>query len=236
MANETRQVAIITGAGSGIGRAVAQNLAGRGWRLALVGRREDPLVETAALLVEGAVCMTIAADVGIAEQALAMVDAVVGAFGRLDALVNNAGYAPMLPIERNTPEVMDEVFRTNALGPGYTIARSWPVFQRQRSGCVINVSTLGTLDPFPGFFAYAAAKSAVNSMVRSCAREGRAHGIRAFAVAPGNVETAMFRSNFPESKVPRSSCLSPQDVAALIMACIEGEHDARCGETLTIVP
>jgi NAD(P)-dependent dehydrogenase (short-subunit alcohol dehydrogenase family) len=227
-------VAIVTGAGSGIGRETAVQLAHRGWRLGLVGRREEPLLETAALLVEGARSMVIAADVGVADQAGAMVDAVVARFGRLDALVNNAGFAPVTPIARNTPSLIDEVYRVNALGPAYAIVRAWPVFVRQRSGCVVNVSTIGTIDPFPGFFAYAAAKAAVNLMARSCAVEGRSVGVRAFAVAPGAVETPMLRANFPESAIPRSACLAPADVARLIVACIGGEHDRRNGETITI--
>jgi NAD(P)-dependent dehydrogenase (short-subunit alcohol dehydrogenase family) len=68
---------------------------------------------------------------------------------------------------------------------------------------------MGTIDPFPGFFGYAAAKAATNLMALSCANEGREFGIRAFAVAPGAVETAMLRSLFPESKLPSSQTMKP---------------------------
>jgi NAD(P)-dependent dehydrogenase (short-subunit alcohol dehydrogenase family) len=234
MTSDQPRVALVTGAGTGIGRATAMLLAERGCRVVLVGRRAEPLRETAALLVEGAQSLAVEADVGVPEQAMGMIDAAVAHFGRLDVLVNNAGYAPRLPIERTTPQIIEQVYRVNALGPAWAIARAWPVFRRQGSGCVVNVSTLGTIDPFPGFFAYAAAKAAVNLMARSCAKEGRAIGVRAFAVAPGAVETAMFRAAFSETEVTRSACLSPEEVARLIVACVEGEHDARSGETITI--
>jgi NAD(P)-dependent dehydrogenase (short-subunit alcohol dehydrogenase family) len=234
MPSGTPNVALITGAGSGIGRATALLLAERGWRLALVGRREELLRETAALLVEGARSMVIAADAGVAEQIQRTVDAAAAHFGGLDALVNNAGLAPNAPIADTTPDMIDEVYRVNALGPAYAIAHAWPIFQRQLSGCVVNVSTIGTLDPFPGFFAYASAKAAVNVMAQSCANEGRAIGVRAFAIAPGAVETPMLRANFPESRIPPSACLSAQEVAAVIVGCIEGRYDDRVGQTITI--
>jgi NAD(P)-dependent dehydrogenase (short-subunit alcohol dehydrogenase family) len=225
-------VALVTGAGSGIGRATAVLLARHGWNVALCGRRRAPLAETAALL--GSASEVITADVGNAADAARMVESAVSRFGRLDALVNNAGYAPLLPIDRTTPEVIDEVYRVNALGPAYAIARAWPVFVRQRGGCIVNVSTLGTFDPFPGFFAYAAAKSAVNSMARSCAKEGVAHDIRAFAVAPGAVETAMLRAIIPESSLPRSATLAPEGVARVIVDAVTGRYDDRNGDTITV--
>jgi NAD(P)-dependent dehydrogenase (short-subunit alcohol dehydrogenase family) len=158
----------------------------------------------------------------------------VDRFGRLDNLINNAGLAPMLPIERTTPEVISEVFRVNTLGTAYAIHAAWPVFQRQRSGCIINLSTLGTIDPFPGFFAYAAAKAAVNLMTKVCASEGAPIGVRAFAIAPGAVETEMLRAIIPESVVAPEQTLPPEAVADVIAACIRGDRDAENGGVITL--
>jgi NAD(P)-dependent dehydrogenase (short-subunit alcohol dehydrogenase family) len=174
------------------------------------------------------------ADIGDWESAAAMVDQTVARLGRLDALVNNAGYAPLLPIEEHRPEVLEECYRINSLGPAFAITRVWPIFKRQRSGCIINVSTMGTIDPFPGFFGYAAAKAATNLMALSCANEGREFGIRAFAVAPGAVETAMLRSLFPESKLPSSQTMKPERIASVILDCIEGRCDDRNGQVITV--
>jgi len=230
-------VALITGAGSGIGRALALRLARDGYRLALVGRREESLRQTADLAraQPGAPPhdpAVLAADIADSAQAAAVVDATVSRFARLDALINNAGYAPLLSIENTTPEIIDRVYRTNAIGPACAIARAWPTFIRQRGGCIVNLSTMGTHDPFPGFFAYAAAKAAVNLMALSCAKEGAEHNIRAFAVAPGAVETPMLRSIFTEEQIPRSACLTPDDVAAVIADCIAGRRPADNGRVI----
>ncbi|MBL9031516.1 MAG: SDR family oxidoreductase [Phycisphaerae bacterium] len=230
-----RPVALVTGAGSGIGREIALVLAAMNHRLVLVGRREEPLRETSSLLsVSDAV--VIPGDVGDAAFAEALVGRVLEAAGRLDVLVNNAAIAPSVPIVGTSAALLDEAFRIDAIGPGLLIARAWPVFVRQRSGCVVNISTMGTADPFPGFFAYAAAKSALESMTRSCAVEGRRLGIRAFAVAPGAVETRMLRRLFDERVIPRDRCLSPQRVAEVVAACVRGDHDDRNGQTIRVTP
>lgn len=233
------RVAIITGAGSGIGRATALELAGRGWSVTLAGRQADSLNETAGLVAGAhpdAATLVVATDVADATQAERLVNETMRRFARIDALVNNAGLAPVLPIEKTDPGALRRVFDVNALGPGYLIHYAWPIMLRQRSGRIVNVSTLGTADPFPGFFAYAAAKSALNAFAMSCAKEGKRHNIRAFSVAPGAVETAMLRANFSESVLPREACASPEDVAQVLADCATGRRDADNGRTIYLTP
>jgi len=221
---------ILTGAGSGIGRAAAVLLSRLQHNLVLVGRRLDALEQTAAICSSLSLC--ISADIAEPASAEQIVASTLKRFGRVDNLINNAGFAPLVEIDETKPAIVEEVFQINALAPARLIARSWPHMRTQRSGCIINLSTLGTQDPFPGFFAYASAKSAVNLMARSCANEGREHNIRAFAIAPGAVDTDMLRGNFPASSVPADVCLSPESVAQMIVDCLVGLHDARNGETL----
>lgn len=209
-------------------------LGARGYRLALVGRRRGPLEEVATALPASAKPMVISADVGDVERIAAAVDECVSRLGRLDALVSNAGHAPLLPIEQTTPELLDECFRVNTIGPAYAIARAWPTFVRQRSGCIVNISSMASVDPFPGFFMYAAAKAGVNLMARSCAKEGREFNIRAFSIAPGAVETPMLRTLFSEKGIPPSACLTPEDVARVVVECINGERDGQNGETILL--
>lgn len=247
---KANRVALITGGGSGIGRATAMALARQGFALALVGRRMERLEETRRMLPPGTTPLLISADIADPGIARSMIDRAVARFGRLDALINNAGDAPRVPIERTLPELLDRVYKINALAPANAIARVWPIFKAQSAaaagekrdpdapppvgGRIVSVSTLGTIDPFPGFFAYASAKASVNLMARCCANEGRAHGIFAFAVAPGAVETEMLRVNFPEGVLAREKCLSVDQVAAVIVECVLGERDAQSGDTILL--
>ena len=228
-------VTIITGAGSGIGRATAILLSACRHALVLVGRREETLHETASKLHPGHVgCTVIRADVGDAAQAGGVIERTVRELGQINTLVNNAGFAPLLPIEKHTPELLDEIYRVNAIGPANMIARAWPIFKQQREGCIINVSTVGTMDPFPGFFGYAAAKAALNTMALSCAKEGKAYNIRAFSIAPGAVETEMLREVFRQSGMKPQAGMPPERIAEVIENCIEGRRDAENGRTILV--
>lgn len=229
-------VSIVTGAGSGIGRATAVRLAAKGHRLALVGRTFAKLVDAAkeiAAAHPGAVVETIAADVGDPAAVHSVVPRVVARFGRIDLLVNAAGVAPLAPIEATDLGMLERTFAINTFGPALLIAAAWPILKRQRSGCVVSVSTIGTSDPFAGFFAYAASKSALDSLTRSVAGEGRRLGIRAYAVNPGAVETPLLRSNFPEKVIPHERTISADSVAAVIVDCFDG---ARAEPSGTCIP
>lgn len=228
------KVAIVTGAGSGIGAATARMLATRGYAVVLVGRRADPLDEVRRSMTDPVRHLIMPADVADSERAAEVVDRTVEAFGRIDALVLAAGTAPRAPIDQTSESVLEEAFFVNAFGKAFFIVRAWPVFKRQRAGRVVVVSTLGTLDPFPGFFAYAASKSAADSFVRSIRAEGGPMGITAFAVNPGCVETAMLRRNFPEKVIPREKALPPEAIAEVIVSCATGERDAESGSVIPV--
>lgn len=225
-------VAVVTGAGTGIGRATAEALSAEGFRVVLAGRRTSVL-ERAGSTLRGE-WFAMGTDVSQASDVHALIDTTVGRWGRIDVLVNNAGIAPLLPIDETGPETVERVFATNALGPAYAIARAWPVFRKQGSGCVVNVSTLGTDDPFPGFFAYAASKASVELMVKSCAKEGAEIGVRAFAVAPGAVETDTLRAIFDERAIPPGACMRPEQVAEVIVDCVLGRRDQMNGKTIYV--
>ena len=227
-----QSVSLVTGAGSGIGRAAALELSGCGHSVVLVGRREDPLRETAQLLDRPS--FVLAGDVSDAAQAFTIVSAAIDRFGRLDHLINCAGIAPVHPIDETTPEILANVFNVNTLGTGNLIAAVWPTFVNQQHGCIVNISSMATEDPFPGFFAYAASKAAVEMMAVSCAKEGAEHNIRAFAIAPGAVETDLLRTIVSKEDWPMENCLTPQAVAAEIVACVTGDRDDRNGQTIRL--
>lgn len=234
--SQSRAVSIVTGATSGIGRATARQLAQRGHSVVLVGRREALLQEVAseiaALDPSAPRPMVMAADVTDPASAARVIDEAERTFGRIDALVNNAGDAAVVPIDQSDRELFERMFAVNVYGPAALISRAWPVFKRQRGGRVVNVSSMASADPFPGFFAYAAAKSAVESLARSCAKEGASMGVRACAVAPGAVETPLLRGMFPPTKLPAAMCLSPEEVARVIAGFVAGERDQESGKTI----
>jgi NAD(P)-dependent dehydrogenase (short-subunit alcohol dehydrogenase family) len=222
---------IITGAGRGIGAAVARELGRCGYSLLLVSRSGAELDAVASELPAARVCV---ADVRGAGEAARIVGECLAAFGRIDALVNNAGCAPVVPIARMSDAAWEEVIETN-LGSTFRLTREvWPHFERQKSGTIVNLSSLASRDPFPGFGAYAAAKAAINLFSRVSAREGAAVGIRVHTIAPGAVETRMLRAAVPEAVLPPSKVLAPEVVAALIGRCVRGELSHTSGEVLYI--
>lgn len=235
--SQMQRVAIVTGAGSGIGRATAELLGAAGWAVALVGRRRDPLEETAEGVDSDTLILP--ADLAREEGATGVVRATVEAFGRLDALINNAASAPMKPVPEFTWDELEALYRVNVLGVQATIAAAWPVFASQHGagtgpGRVVSVSSMATADPFPGLSTYAATKAAINLLTRGVALEGAESGILAFAVAPGAVETAMLRAIADEKTVPPSKTLDPADVARVIADCALGRRDEDNGDVIFI--
>lgn len=241
---QVQPVAVVTGAGSGIGRAISLDLSGRGYRIVLAGRRAGPLRETASMLQTPSLVQP--CDVANPDACANLIDSTVAYFGRLDALINNAGFAPSVAIGKTEPALIQQVFAVNALGPAYLIAAAWRVFERQfkddtfiaafdnDGGCIVNISSMATVDPFPNLFAYAAAKGALNVMVKSCMNEGHDMGMRCFCIAPGAVDTAMLRQVVSEEMLPRERTIPPRVVAGIVGECVTGERDEDCGKIILV--
>jgi NAD(P)-dependent dehydrogenase (short-subunit alcohol dehydrogenase family) len=234
--SDTRPVALITGAGTGIGLATALLLARAGHRIAMVGRRESVLRDAGATLgEEGPDWAALGADVADPAQALALPSRVVSQFGRLDALVNNAGWTPLKPVADHTPEDVAQIFAVNTIGPVLLLIGCLRVMQDGEGGRIVNVSSRASADPFPGLCVYGGAKAALNTLTKGLANElGAQSAVRVFCVAPGAVETPLLRSIIPESALPREACLAPEDVGAVIADCVLGRRDAESGSTIWV--
>jgi NAD(P)-dependent dehydrogenase (short-subunit alcohol dehydrogenase family) len=232
------KVAIVTGAGSGVGRATAQLLAAAGWGVVLVGRRPEPLEETRRqILASGAPdtpAQVVAADISRPESATQVVARTLARFARIDTLANVAGYVSSLPIEHTTPDQWRQTIDTNLSAVVFMTAAVWPTFRHQHAGVIVNVSSMASIDPFPGLALYAAAKVGVNLFTRCTAREGEPIGVKAVAVAPGAVETGMLRSIIDAKTLPRDRTLAPEQVGAVIRDCITGARPFASGETILL--
>jgi len=146
MSQPGAKVAVVTGGGSGIGFACAELLARDGWRVVIAGRSVRRL-EQAALDLRAEIgasaspVIPMALDQSDPESSRRLIDTVASRLGRIDALVNNAGVAVLRPIEQTDLRVIEQVFGVNATGPAYLTHLAWPVFARQRGGCVVNVGS-----------------------------------------------------------------------------------------------
>jgi NAD(P)-dependent dehydrogenase (short-subunit alcohol dehydrogenase family) len=222
----SEKVAIITGAGSGIGQATAVELSRRGYRTVLVGRTLSKLHETAEAARDS---MAIVADV--TKDSDAIVEKTLSKFGRIDALVNNVGYAPIATIEQTTAKMWHEVIETNLSAVFYLCKAAWSALTKN-GGAIVNISSLAARDPFAGFLAYGAAKAAVNTFGISLAQEGEPHGVLVYTIAPGAVETAMLRAIVSTRDLPTEKTLLPAEVASVVGKCIDGESSYASGEVV----
>jgi NAD(P)-dependent dehydrogenase (short-subunit alcohol dehydrogenase family) len=182
-------VVVITGAGSGLGRCLAISLAAKGHRLALVGRGKERLLETQAAIA-GADCLTLAVDVTEEGAGDYIVSETLGAFQRIDAIVNNAGLARLAGIEQLALAEAEAMMRTNLIGPAFLIRHAVAAL-RETQGTVVNVGSIGGLLSVPSRALYGASKAALHHLTRSLARE-LAPDVRVNAVLPGAIDTPMY--------------------------------------------
>ena len=227
-----KRVAIVTGAGSGVGAATARRLLHGGWHVVLVGRRCDALTETAAGHERARVKSV---DLRRTDDAMGMIDETIAEFGQLDALINNAGDAHSIPIGETTPDRFADTYAINVFGPAAMIHRAWSALAASH-GVIVNVSSMASIDPFDGFFAYGSSKAALNALTVSAAREGRSLGIRAFTVSPGVIDTPMHARLVDPSLYAADTKLPADTVAKVIVDCCEGRFDGREGSVLAVIP
>ncbi|MDX2258610.1 MAG: SDR family NAD(P)-dependent oxidoreductase [Hyphomicrobiaceae bacterium] len=189
------KVAVVTGAGSGIGRAVALALQGDGYDVALAGRRLAELEKTAAAAKPGGGrMMPVAADIGDEASVKALFAATKRAFGRLDVLFNNAGiFAPAMPIEELPVDTWRKVVDINLTGAFLCCQEAIRMMKTQdpRGGRIINNGSISAYVPRPRTAAYAATKHAIAGLTKAIALEGRGHRIACSQIDIGNAATAL---------------------------------------------
>jgi 3-oxoacyl-[acyl-carrier protein] reductase len=224
------QVAVVTGAGRGIGAAIAQILARLGATTVLCGRTKSTLDATAqAILAAGGKTEVIPCDVTVLHQVEHAAARVDSTFGRLDILVNNAGIAGFnQPLHNLAPEDWDNILNTNLRGVYFTIHAFAPLMIRAYSGHIINISSLSGKNALPNGAAYAASKWGLNGLTYSLAEELRPHNIRASVICPGSTETELS----PHAGKDPAKMLQPDDIAHAVAMLVTQAPQSFISEIL----
>jgi NAD(P)-dependent dehydrogenase (short-subunit alcohol dehydrogenase family) len=188
------KIAIVTGAGSGVGRSAALALFGDGYSVALAGRRQEALQETANMAPSGAKTLVVPTDVGDKASVENLFAKTKETFGRLDVVFNNAGTNhPGIPLEEVTPEQWQAVVNVNLTGVFYCIQEAFKMMKDQepRGGRIINNGSISAYAPRPGSAAYTSTKHAVGGLTKTASLDGRKYDIAVGQIDIGNAHTDM---------------------------------------------
>lgn len=236
------QVAVVSGAGTGLGRATALELARLGATVIGCGRRPEPIAETAAAIeAAGGRAESEPADIRDAEAVERLIDGALERHGRIDLLVNNAGGQFLSPAEGITPKGFRTVIDLNVVGTWQmTHAVATKAFIPQRSGKVVSV-TLSPHNGMPGMVHSGAARAAVENMMRTLSIEWSRFGVKLCAVAAGQFDTEVIHTKYPRAvtegiarTIPLGRLGTPEEMAWLIAYLASPAGDFLSGAVLTI--
>jgi 2-hydroxycyclohexanecarboxyl-CoA dehydrogenase len=235
------KIAIVTGAGQGIGRGIAEKLAAEGATVVVTDVNETTAKDTADAVGNGAV--GIRADVTSRESVEAMVAQVQRQFGRIDVLVNNAGWDKASPFVDSEPADWDRVIAINLYGVLHTCQAVLPIMAGQGSGSVVNLGSDAGRVGSSGEAVYSAAKGGVIAFTKAIAREVARHGVNANAVCPGPTDTALFASmggDNPKLRealtkaIPFRRLAQPADLANVVAFLASDEASYVTGQTVSV--
>jgi 3-oxoacyl-[acyl-carrier protein] reductase len=230
------QVAVVTGAGRGIGAAISRELAGMGAQVVLTARDERQLEALRIEIVQaGSSALVLSCDLREPTAIEAFGIQVEKHFGRCDILVNNAGIGVIgKPLHEFSLEDWTATFQVNLRAPYLMIHAFAPMMIRAKSGHIINISSLAGKNPLPNGAAYAASKWGLNGLTYSVAEELRPHNIRVSVVAPGSVNTSFGRTtdDGEASAAKAARKIQPQDVADVIAMLVTQRPNSFVSEVL----
>ncbi len=224
------QVSVVTGAGSGIGAAIAHRLSELGASVVLCGRTSGKLDAAAeAITKAGGKAETVVCDVSELQSVDAAARRIETSFGRVDILVNNAGIGGFGgPLHQLAPNAWDDILNTNLRGVFYTTRAFAPMMIRARTGHIVNISSLAGKNALPNGAAYAASKWGLNGLSYSMAEELRGHNIRVSVVCPGSTNTELS----PHAGKDQSKMLQPEDVAHAVAMLVTQSPQSFVSEIL----
>ena len=241
------KVAIVTGGGRGIGRAIARLFAAEGAAVAVAARTVTEGEETVALIRgEGGEARFIQTDVSQDAQMRHLIEETVGSFGRLDALVNNAGIGgPGKPLEETAEAEWDRVIDTNLKGCYLGMRYAIPHLRRAGGGAIVNISSVLAEQTLPGCTAYTASKAAIIGLTRATALEVGKDGIRVNCIQPGSTDTPMMWEGLDEAgraeieplvaaAAPLGKVGQPEEIAQVALFLVSDAASFMTGASLLV--
>ncbi|KQP44880.1 oxidoreductase [Brevundimonas sp. Leaf280] len=237
--NITGKTVVITGASSGMGAAAARHLAAKGAAVVLGARRSDRIDALVAEITEaGGKAIAVPTDVTKREDLQRLVGAAVETYGRIDVLINNAGVMPLSPLERVKIDEWDQMIDVNLKGVLYGVAAALPHMIAQKSGHIINVSSVAGHKLFGGSAVYSATKFAVRALSEGLRQEMAPHNIRTTIISPGAVKTELL-DHISETDVQKANQdyvgqigVPAETLARLVTFAINEPEDVGINEIL----
>jgi len=230
------QVVCITGAGRGLGKALALAFDAEGARLSLAARTAPEIDEVAGICRDA---ISVQTDVRQPSEVRALVEATVGEFGHLDVMINNAGLAIYGPVGSYTDQEIDQILDTNVKGLIHGCQAALEAMKGPRSGFIVNIGSIAGKMHLPNESVYVASKWAVTGYSGVLFREARKHGVRVCNVCPGGIDTPFWKTQeflpFPDHFDPERDFLSPETIAAAVVDLV-CQPAATCTSELVIQP
>lgn len=216
------KVAVITGASSGMGAAIARRFSTEGCRVVLSARRADRIEALAAEITSrGGEALWVPADVVDYAQVEVLVQRSVEAYGRIDVMVNNAGFGTLKSLEETTPAEIDDQIDVNVKGVCYGSKAVLDVMTAQGGGNIINIGSIASVRHFASFAVYTAAKHAVLGFSKSLYEEVRERGIRVNVLCPAAVNTEFLDvAGFDDPPWKPEEMIQAEDIAELALTCV----------------
>ena len=230
-ANLKNKTVVLTGAGGGIGRAIAEKLAGEQMKLILLGGNHvEKLNETAAIVNQHSSCIIMPGDLTSPEFIAESIQKIENFTGRIDVLINNAGVAQNTPFENISLEEFDKIMAINVRVPFMLTQKALPMLKKSETPTIINIASVVSHAGYPMQSIYSASKHALLGMTKSIAREYYKENIRVHAICPGGVYTDMVKVSRPD--LSPDGMIMPQDIADLVWFFLAHRTNAVVDEIL----
>lgn len=231
------KIALITGAGSGLGRAIAEKLSGEGAVVLLTGRKTETLTETESVIRKnGGTAHSYIADLSVDSQIRDLAAQVLKDFSHLDILVNNAGISKEYTLLDMPVEIWDEIYQVNLRSVMLLTKSFLPSMVNRRMGNIVNIGSGAALRGLPGSIPYAVSKAGVVCFTQTLGDEVRKYGIRTNVICPGPIDTEMFKKSAVRDFILAGGgdVFSPETVANAVLYLASSLSEGMNSQTLTL--